>query len=245
MTAIFMLREIDGAFNITKELRMVVILSVVFEQAYLGFLLFFGDSLFVILGIIEYLQIALCIGLMYYTAIQPLLATYKPSSIIPFSLNKECIANVESAMIQETSSKFFYNFLTEDLKDERGVILFALYSDLRRFMVILDSPDTSKEELMNQAKQIYKDYILDGADFQLEQNEIVKELRAGYNSRADMIMLPVNEALFQSLILFAAGGLEIYYNQFMESQRFEDLQIEVDKQEILYNVLRRYQLISN
>jgi len=82
------------------------------------------------------------------------------------------------------------------LKDERGVVLFALYSDLRRFMVILDSPDTSKEELMNQAKQIYKDYILDGADFQLEQNEIVKELRAGYNSRADMIMLPVNEALF-------------------------------------------------
>jgi hypothetical protein len=31
MTAIFMLREIDGAFNITKELRMVIILSVVFE----------------------------------------------------------------------------------------------------------------------------------------------------------------------------------------------------------------------
>jgi hypothetical protein len=31
----------------------------------------------------------------------------------------------------------------------------------------------------------------------------------------------------------------------MESQRFEDLEVEVNKQEILYNVLRRYQLISN
>jgi hypothetical protein len=58
-------------------------------------------------------------------------------------------------------------------------------------------------------------------------------------------MLEVNETLFQSLILFAAGGLEVYYDLFMQSERFEDLQIEVEKQEILYNVLRRYQLISN
>ena len=68
-------------------------------------------------------------------------------------------------MIQETSSKFFYNYLTQDLKDERGVILFALYSDVRRFMVMCDNKDTSKEELINQAKQIFKDYIVEGADF--------------------------------------------------------------------------------
>jgi hypothetical protein len=90
---------VDDTFNITKELRMVVLFSVICEQAYLGFLLFTGDSLFVILGWVVYLQIALCVGLMYWTAVQPLLATYKPSSIIPFSLNKECISNVESAMI--------------------------------------------------------------------------------------------------------------------------------------------------
>jgi hypothetical protein len=94
-----MLREVDDTFNITKELRMVVLFSVVCEQAYLGLLLFFGDSLFVILGVLEYLQIALCMGLLYWTAIEPLLDTYKPTSIIPFSLNKECIGNVESAMI--------------------------------------------------------------------------------------------------------------------------------------------------
>ena len=60
-----------------------------------------------------------------------------------------------------------------------------------------------------------------------------------------MIILEVNETLFQGLILFAAGGLEVYYDLFMQSERFQDLQIEVEKQEILYNVLRRYQLISN
>lgn len=138
ITLIFLLREVDDTFNITSELRMVVILSIVCEQAYLGLLLFFGYSLFVILGIIQYLQIVLCIGLLYWTAIVPLLGTYKPSNIIPFSLNKECISNVESAMIQETSSKFFYNYLVQDIKDRRGVVLFALYADLRRFMVLCD-----------------------------------------------------------------------------------------------------------
>jgi len=78
---------------------MVVALSIICEESYLFFILFLGDSLFVILGILEYLQIALCIGLLYITAIEPLLATFQPSSLIPFSLNKECITNVESAMI--------------------------------------------------------------------------------------------------------------------------------------------------
>ena len=165
ITLIFVLREVDDTFNITNELRMVVLFSVVCEQAYLCFLLFFGETMFVIMGWVVYLQIALCVGLMYWTAVEPLLATYKPSSIIPFSLNKECISNVESAMIQETSSRYFYNFLVQDLKDERGVVLFALYSDLRRFMVLCDDKHTSKEELTLLAKQIFNDYIEPGADF--------------------------------------------------------------------------------
>jgi hypothetical protein len=144
ISLIFLLREVDDTFNITNELRMVVLFSIVCEQTYLCFLLFFGETMFVILGWVVYLQIALCMGLMYWTAVEPLLATYKPSSIIPFSLNKECISNVESAMIQETSSRYFFNFLVQDLKDERGIVLFALYSDLRRFMVLCDDKQTSK-----------------------------------------------------------------------------------------------------
>jgi hypothetical protein len=62
------------------------------------------------------------------------------------------------------------------------------------------------------AKQIFKDFILPGSDFQIEDNLIIKELRGGYNMKTDIIMLPVDESLFQGLILFAAGGLEIYYN---------------------------------
>lgn len=55
----------------------------------------------------------------------------------------------------------------------------------------------------------------------------------------------VNEALFQSLLIFTAGGLEIYYEQFKKSERFQLLKEETEKQEIIYNVLRRYKLIQN
>lgn len=53
----------------------------------------------------------------------------------------------------------------------------------------------------------------------------------------------MNETLFQNLIVFASGGLDVFYDTFMESERFKILQREVEKQEILYNVLRRYKLI--
>ena len=56
-------------------------------------------------------------------------------------------------------------------------------------------------------------------------------------------MIEVNETLFQNLVIFASGGLDVFYDSFMESDRFKILQREVERQEILYNVLRRYKLI--
>lgn len=84
----------------------------------------------------------------------------------------------------------------QDLKDERGVVLFALYSDLRRFMVLCDDKQTSQQELTMLAKQIYKDFILPGSDFQIEDNLIIKEIRAGFNIKTDTIILPIDESLF-------------------------------------------------
>jgi len=56
-------------------------------------------------------------------------------------------------------------------------------------MVLCDDKKTTKDELMMLAKQIFKEYILEGADFHLEENEIVKGLRAGYNTKADVVMM--------------------------------------------------------
>jgi len=61
---------------------------------------------------------------------------------------------------------------------------------------------------------------LPGSDFELDQNQLINTLRKGFDARRGMIILEVNEMLFQGLILFAAGGLEVYYDLFMQSERF-------------------------
>lgn len=73
-------------------------------------------------------------------------------------------------MIQDISSRFFYNYLYKDLKEERGIVLYALYADLRRFMVLCDDKETTKQELILLANQIYSDFILPDSDFEIDHN---------------------------------------------------------------------------
>jgi len=73
-------------------------------------------------------------------------------------MNEECIENLESAIIMPTSSMFFYNFLQSELSDENGLTLFALYTDLRRYLAFC-ADGAAEEELETLAKRIYKDYI--------------------------------------------------------------------------------------
>jgi len=93
-------------------------------------------------------------------------------------MNSEVIQNLESAIIMPTSSKFFYNFLQSELADENGLTLFALYTDLRRYLALCvdQAPEKELEKL---AKRIYKDYINFDGIFKLPVNEIVVDLRNG------------------------------------------------------------------
>ncbi len=84
-----------------------------------------------------------------------------------------------------------------------------LYADLKRFMVLCDQKNEDKDLIMKQAEQIFKDYIIDGAEFELQYNEVLRQLKEGY--RSGRIFFDVNETLFANLILFAKGGLDVYY----------------------------------
>jgi hypothetical protein len=55
----------------------------------------------------------------------------------------------------------------------------------------------------------------------------------------------IDEVLFNNLVLFAYGGLHVYWERFEGSERFKGLQREVKRQERLYQVLNKYQLIQN
>jgi len=79
----------------------------------------------------------------------------------------------------------------------------------------------------------------------MEPNEIIMDLRAGFSNRTGQIEYTLDGELFLTLYDFCIGALEVYYAVFKKSDRFEELRDEVDRQEIMYHVLRKYNLISN
>ena len=79
----------------------------------------------------------------------------------------------------------------------------------------------------------------------MESNEIILHLRKGFNKKTGKLIYGLTSELFQDLYEFCIGALEVYYAVFKQSDRFEELRDEVDRQEIMYHVLRKFNLISN
>ena len=71
--------------------------------------------------------------------------------------------------------------------------------------------------------------------------EILREIRAGYSQRK--IRFVLNNGLFSDLYIFSLERLRQYYEQFKKSNSFVRLRDEVISQEILYEILRRYNMI--
>ena len=150
---------------------------------------------------------------------------------------------MDSAMIMPIASQMFYEFIN-DLSDIKGMTLIAMYADLRRYMN-MHNDHAPQEEIRKQAMTIYTDYIIEDNTYELPDNDIILDLRDGYNKKTGQIEYTLEDDLFCDLNEFCIGGLEVYYEIFKKSDRFSDLRNEVDRQEILYHVLRKYNLISN
>ena len=142
-----------------------------------------------------------------------------------------------------TSCQFFYEFIN-DWGDLQGITLMALYADLRVYLNLV-SDQAPWDQLNAQAKLIYQDYILDQNTYEMEANDITRKLQNAYIERSGRIMAELDGKFFEELYEFCIGALEVYYAVFKKSDRFEQLKFEVDRQEIMYHVLRKYNLISN
>jgi hypothetical protein len=70
-------------------------------------------------------------------------------------------------------------------------------------------------------------------------------LQTAYIKKSGKILLNVNETLFANLIMFTTGGLEVFYENFQKSERFQRLLEETIRQETIYNVLSRFKMIEN
>ena len=182
-----------------------------------------------VFGYFLYFSVICSITALYISVIKPVRDTYKPNDIIPFPLNEEVINNVESAMTHTISADYFYNFLYIDLRDINSLSIYALYSDLRMFNIMCDSKSCSYGEIRVLTNQIFKDYILVGAEFEIPENEIIVELRDKFDTQINSVTVECNEQLFESLFLFSVGGLKTYYDLFQHSDKFKDLKLEVER----------------
>ena len=87
--------------------------------------------------------------------------------------------------------------------------------------------------------------MCESADFVFDENPVFAQLQTAYIKSCGKILLAVNETLFANLMLFTSGGLEVYYENFKKSERFQRLLDETIRQETIYNVLSRFKMIEN
>lgn len=214
--AIFLLRDIEDQFNIIDELRKVCIVTTLCTAAYITFIVYFDTSVFVVLGWCQYLLLIDSLAILYLTALDPIARSFKQSHILPFSLNSECLLTMETAIIQTIPANSFYSYLHLDLRDEMGLTLFAMYADLRTFMSLCDKPVTvqSQFEIQTLAVHIFNEYIVEEADVDFGEEPVFEQLRNVYIKKCDKICTNINETLFNNLILFTTGALEVYYEKF-------------------------------
>jgi hypothetical protein len=206
---LYLLRHIEDQFNINRELKTLLWVKLPVDFLYAGTLIFFYDSTFIVLGFGEYFQIAFCLILLYITAIKPVRRTYEQNSIVPFPINDELISNLESAMLMSSSSKYFHEYIEEELDDMKALSLFSLYVDLRIFYNLLGDPNTKYRQLQDQARIIYDDYVLPGSVYLIPENDIIQDLRNGFVD--GKIKFDMNGELFEDLLEFTTSGLTVFY----------------------------------
>ena len=72
----FWLRNIKDEFSINFEIRAMTTCLFISDFLYIFTMIAFYDSVFVVLGFCQYFEIALCLSLLYLTAIRPIVKSY-------------------------------------------------------------------------------------------------------------------------------------------------------------------------
>jgi len=108
---------------------------------------------------------------------------------------------------------YFYQYLENQLQEKDALILFTLYSDIRYYLRLC-SDQADYVKLQEQAAEIFQEYIVKGAPYPITYNEIIEELRQGYDADTGYIDFPLDEDLFQALYIFVLEGLDQYYLKF-------------------------------
>lgn len=245
------LKHIPREFNVMNELFIIAWIRLIgFIGRYELLFYQFKDGTMQA-GPIIYANVFLELMQILATGLYTLMLTYRPNQIIPFPINEDCISNFVVAIIMPTSMTHFYQFL-QGLPDfDEALIIFGLHADIRIYLRMCDQEEyLSRDELHQQAVQIFEDYIIEDCKWSLGRHagdftsnklssesssayrqvspipeEILREIRAGYQK--SKIRFQLNSGLFSDLYIYTLERLRQYYEQFKQSREFMHLREEV------------------
>ena len=243
MAFIYLLRHVQDEFSINAELKIVTTVQVIVNFITFYLLIFCADTPFNHTNNMLYVLVLRGLFLLVVTAMIPIKRSYNPNSIIPFPINEECIKSLEMALLMPTSANYFYDYLENNCENKDALIYFGLYADIRTYLRLIEDGE-SESVVRDFAEQIFKDYVSVGRVWHIEiPLDIMRELQQTCVN--EVITAQVDENLFQTLYSYTLDILDMFYKEFQRSSRFQALKDEVSKQEILYEILRRYSIISN
>jgi len=84
---VFWLRNIHDEFSVSQEIKRMSLTLYLCDTLYIASLIFLYDTPFVVLGFVQYFQVAICLALLGLTA-SSIRKSYKPNTIIPFPLTE-------------------------------------------------------------------------------------------------------------------------------------------------------------
>ena len=72
----FWLRNINDEFSINTEIRTMTTILFLTDALYMACIIYFYDSVFVVLGFCQYFQVFLSLSLLFVTSVRPVYKSY-------------------------------------------------------------------------------------------------------------------------------------------------------------------------
>ena len=71
------------------------------------------------------------------------------------------------ALLMPTSANYFYDYLENGCENKDALIYFGLYADIRGYLRMNEEGEDENTR-REQANQIYKDYIMEGRQWEID-----------------------------------------------------------------------------
>jgi hypothetical protein len=176
--------------------------------------------------------------LLIFSGLYPLYISYTKNYSLPILTSKECARNFNLLLVTEKTYDAFMKFLNENSSE--GSRLLYLWTDINVFK---HKSNGKKNDVNLLSSEIYDIYIKENSEkyVDIPSNIIIKIENSYRNSFKD-----VYDPCFEELLQYVFNTLkDIYYPNFKISDKYKELEKDLETDEIIYSRLLASSMISS